>query len=141
MAGQGARKDIIYLRETGAFLAPNGTRIDYPLSSGYREVKYFGRKYVAHHLAWYKVYGYWPTFIVDHINRDRGDNRIENLRESNAQLNQRNKGQKGYYFDTTKRKWRVQWSYGNRTIYVKLCDSEEEAAQVYSCACAGFGII
>lgn len=136
-----SRKDIIYDPATGEFRAPNGRRLDYPRSDGYREVQFYGRKYVAHHLAWFKVYGYFPTQIIDHINRDKGDNRIENLREVDAQTNQRNKGQKGYYWDKDKQKWRVQWSYNNRQIYVGLYDTESEAQAVYAAATAGFGII
>jgi len=40
-----------------------------------------GRKVLAHRLAWLLTYGDWPVGDIDHINHDRSDNRLENLRE------------------------------------------------------------
>lgn len=36
------------------------------------------------------MHGYWPSEDVDHINHDKADNRIANLRELNRSLNQQN---------------------------------------------------
>lgn len=47
---------------------------------GYVKVGLKGWKYFAHHLAWIYVHGSFPTSEVDHINGDRTDNRIANLR-------------------------------------------------------------
>src|SRR3990167_1974171 len=48
---------------------------------GYITVRIKRRAYRAHRLAWFITYGYWPKEI-DHINRDKTDNRIENLRDT-----------------------------------------------------------
>lgn len=48
--------------------------------SGYRIVKIKGKCYAEHRLIWFMHYGYWP-FEIDHINLDKSDNRISNLRE------------------------------------------------------------
>lgn len=56
---------------------------------GYRIGRVSGRKYRAHRLIWFIVYGYWPN-VIDHINGQPSDNRIENLRDTNASENQKN---------------------------------------------------
>lgn len=53
-------------------------------------INYAQRKYLGHHVAWLMTYGVWPTEI-DHINRDRADNRIVNLREVTRAENLRNR--------------------------------------------------
>lgn len=58
-------------------------------SSGYIVIKVDGKTYKAHRLAWLYTYGRWPE-EVDHINRNRRDNRIENLRAVVKGENQRN---------------------------------------------------
>ena len=41
----------------------------------------FGRKaYKVHRVVWALAYGEWPVIDIDHINGDRADNRLENLR-------------------------------------------------------------
>lgn len=47
---------------------------------GYLIIKIKGKQYKAHRLAWLIVYREWPQDEIDHINRDRTDNRINNLR-------------------------------------------------------------
>lgn len=49
------------------------------------------RQYVAHRLAWFYVHGKWPSAFLDHINGDRSDNRISNLRECTDSQNQENR--------------------------------------------------
>ena len=56
---------------------------------GYLVIGFRSKHYYAHRLAWRITNGYWPDFI-DHINGDRADNRISNLREVPKQDNHRN---------------------------------------------------
>lgn len=60
---------------------------------GYIAIGINGNAYLAHRLAWFYVYNYWPKEHIDHINHVRDDNRIVNLRESNYKINMKNKSE------------------------------------------------
>lgn len=56
-------------------------------SKGYRNLTVFGTSYREHRLAWLYIYGAWPPDQIDHINGDRSDNRLENLRSATQSEN------------------------------------------------------
>lgn len=58
---------------------------------GYSITHFSGRQWKVHHLVWIYHYGYKPV-MIDHINRNKSDNRIENLREATKSLNAYNTG-------------------------------------------------
>ena len=74
---------------------------------GYLILKIKGKQYKAHRLIFAYFNGRFPNGEIDHINRNRTDNRIENLRECNREdniLNTRRKPNKdtgisGIYYD------------------------------------------
>jgi hypothetical protein len=57
---------------------------------GYIQGKFMNKKIYAHRLAWFLVYGEMPNDEIDHINGDKTDNRIENLRVVTRQENAMN---------------------------------------------------
>jgi hypothetical protein len=59
---------------------------------GYWAIQIEGRRYYAHRLAWLYMYGKFPELELDHINRDKADNRILNLREVSRSENMNNVG-------------------------------------------------
>lgn len=48
--------------------------------NGYYKIQYKSRRYLSHRLIWLAVYGSWPLGYIEHINKDKRDNRISNLR-------------------------------------------------------------
>ena len=88
----------------------------------YGLVKVEGRKLAVHRVVWAVVYGSWPEGIVDHINRDTTDNRIENLRIVDPTGNSRNRsrssdntsGHNGIDFSSGKWRVRVGTVFGGR---------------------------
>lgn len=59
-------------------------------ANGYVSIRIDKKLYKAHRLAWLYVYGEMPKKHIDHINHDRTDNRIANLREVSHQENCKN---------------------------------------------------
>jgi hypothetical protein len=57
---------------------------------GYHSMVIDYRRYKNHRLAWFYVHGRWPQGDIDHINGDRSDNRIANLREVSRSVNLQN---------------------------------------------------
>jgi hypothetical protein len=87
-------------------------------NTGYHHSAIFKKKILAHRAAWAITYGYWPS-TIDHINGDRSDNRIENLREVTASENARNRAMQS---NNTSGKMGVSWSKSKRkwSSYIKI---------------------
>ena len=60
--------------------------------SGYRVIRVEGKDYRAHRLIWKYQHGKDPKEFIDHIDGNRVNNNIENLRESTTQQNSFNTG-------------------------------------------------
>jgi hypothetical protein len=71
---------------------------------------------------------------IDHKNRIRNDNRVENLRIVSPQQNQFNTGAKGYYFDKKYNKYVSQIRVNRKSIFLGSFDTEEEASNAYQSA-------
>lgn len=57
---------------------------------GYTSICIDGEQWLAHRVAWVMFYGEEPPRIIDHINRDKSDNRIANLRDGGNGINEIN---------------------------------------------------
>jgi hypothetical protein len=108
-------------------------------------VRCVGRKhfyYSAHRAAWFYMYGYWPENHIDHINGNRNDNRIINLREATQSENARNR-EKQKSITSSKYKgvvscgnkmWCAQIKRDSKNRYLGCYELEEEAALAYNIA-------
>ena len=56
----------------------------------YIQIRFDGKFYMAHRLAWLITNGAWPIEHIDHINGVHDDNCITNLREASHSLNLQN---------------------------------------------------
>lgn len=68
-----------------------GDRAGSSSKSESRYLRIFGKKVLEHRIIWLYVYGELPQGEIDHINHDRGDNRLVNLREVSHKTNMQNK--------------------------------------------------
>lgn len=57
---------------------------------GYVEFGFQGRKLRGHRAAWALYYGYWPDGVIDHIDGNKINNRISNLRVTDRTGNSQN---------------------------------------------------
>jgi hypothetical protein len=61
-------------------------------ATGYARVEINGQTYRSHRLAWLYCYGHTPEFFIDHIDGNKCNNRLDNLRECNNAENMKNQG-------------------------------------------------
>jgi len=103
---------------------------------GYRSLCVCYRRFLAHRLAWFITHGDWPERL-DHINGDKDDNRIANLRiadkyqnAQNAMIKPNNKsGYKGV--SKSKNRWTAIIQSRGKVHYLGLFLTPEEAHQAY----------
>lgn len=93
-------------------------------NSGYRRVKAGGVRVPEHRLAWRLVRGQWPVGEVDHIDRDRLNNRIENLRiathaenNCNIQSSRNTSGEKNVVMALQCNSWAVKVKFGSLIVH------------------------
>lgn len=78
----------------------------------------------AHRVIWAIVHGQWPQDQIDHINGDRSDNRLENLRAVSDAENKKNmrrradnrSGRTGVYWSAQAQKWTAEIKINGRKI-------------------------
>jgi len=108
-------------------------------SYGYKVVKVGGTPIMVHRVAYALFYGKWPKDKLDHRNRMREDNRIENLREATEHQNQGNKklqknnttGFKGVSYVKRKNRYRAQIKIEGRILTLGTRKTAEEASGMY----------
>ena len=96
---------------------------------------------LEHRLVFLWHHGYLPKQI-DHINLNKTDNRIENLREANSSTNQMNvpvrvftkSGLKGVHWDQSRGKWMARIKINGKHVFLGRFDTPEEAYEARKAA-------
>lgn len=142
------RGALLYCPSTGEFrraVAVKGHKagevVGCPHSGGYIRIGLFGREFFAHRLAWLYVHGEWPADQIDHINGNRADNRICNLRQATDAQNRQNlraatsrnksSGELGVTWDKSKGKWKAQICVNGKRMGVGHFESVHDAKAAY----------
>jgi hypothetical protein len=112
----------IFTRKVRIGIHKPGSIAGSPQNKGYIQMYVDKKNYLAHRLAWLYIYGSFPKIQIDHINRIKTDNRIDNLRDVSNSENQHNIGVRshnqsgvtGVVWDSRSKKWKAQLIYENK---------------------------
>jgi len=136
------REYFLYDCATGEFFLRKTKRsVGFYNERGYFKLFYKGKQYRANRLAWLYMYGEMPNGVVDHIDNNRANNAIENLRILTNEQNLQNsvkpsKGNKSGYRGVrlegrAKKKWVAEITVNGKTKYLGVYDTPELANQAY----------
>jgi hypothetical protein len=142
---------LAYDPETGAFTwkrdkgskAKAGAIAGSAHSAGYWMLTVDGNRVLAHRLAWALHHRADPGELeIDHINRNKLDNRIANLRLVDRITNQRNRGAnknnkcglRGVSFHSPTGKWRASLGYSYKSTHLGLYSTPQEAHAAFLAA-------
>lgn len=115
-------------------------------TAGYRVVTVRPQWMYVHRVVWAMAHGEWPTHRIDHVNGDRSDNRLANLREASHAENLSNRGAqvnsqsgiKGVYRETFTGRWRASIQHEGKTYNLGRYDTPEAAQAAYRAAAERF---
>jgi HNH endonuclease/AP2 domain len=111
-------------------------------TDGYLSGRLFRKSYKAHRVIWALHYGVWPAQQIDHINREKADNRISNLREATPSQNSRNVASKpgsssrflGVSLHKPTGTWSAKLSVAGKHTSLGYFNCEVAAARAYDAA-------
>jgi hypothetical protein len=132
-----------YNPNTGVFTRIDSNRVDrlgkQPGSrntKGHVQIRLDGVLYVAHRLAWLYMNGEFPVNQLDHIDGDKTNNKIVNLRDATNKQNQENvplqvnntSGYRGVSFDKRLKKFRAYVCHNRQQTTLGFFATSEAAA-------------
>ena len=139
MITQARLKEVLsYCPDSGIFTKlSTGESFGNSHNRGYLKGFLDGKHYLLHRLAFLYMTGSFPTNQVDHINRDKKDNRWTNLRDVTHAENHRNmpvqsnnsSGITGVHYAKDKRKWVAYIKVNNKRKHLGSFSGKSEAAQ------------
>lgn len=110
------------------------------LGDGYKAISTTFGVIKVHRICWYLHYGYWPDNYLDHVDGDKTNNRITNLRLVTNQQNSFNSKPhkdgsskyKGVTFDKKNGKWFSRICRDGKTKFLGYFTEEKDAAIAYN---------
>lgn len=113
----------------------SGKLADNNRRDGYKVVSIFNKQYLSHRIVWAINYGSWPTNQIDHINGNRSDNVITNLRQVDNKLNSKNQkrsklntsGVTGVYWYKKYSKWKAQIMFEGKSKHLGYFEDIQSA--------------
>lgn len=136
-------KDIELLRSLFRYDAETGEifkKVGHETAHGYERVMVFGKPIQLHRLAWALVHGEWPQDHIDHMNGDRKDNRLSNLRHVTNTVNRQNErrprsnnksGFLGVSWSKAMKKWTARIHFNGKHHFLGYFDTAEDAHAAY----------
>ena len=110
---------------------------------GYRRVRLNGLSHFEHRVVWLLVHGALPRGYIDHIDGDRTNNRIDNLREATPAQNVANSravwsesGLRGVHWKASRKRWIAQIMANGRVHHLGYFHDKAEAGKAYAEASA-----
>lgn len=107
------------------------------MANGYVVIGIDGQKHYAHRLAWLAVSGEWPARSLDHIDGNKTNNAISNLRlashAENAQNNRRpssnTSGHTGVHWHKQIGKWHAYVTSNSKRVSAGCFERKEDAIE------------
>ncbi|MCS4333686.1 HNH endonuclease [Klebsiella variicola] len=144
------KRRIHYDPETGVLTRRISFRRSHPVGSivgahdkdGYLKATVLGVTYQCHRLAWFYVHGKWPIGVIDHIDLNKSNNRIKNLRDTSKSGNEHNRGvrkdnksgYKGVFWSSRERKWKAAIKANGKKIHLGTFPQKIDAVAAYDMA-------
>lgn len=134
------RAIAFYDAASGKLFRLSGQEIGRTRQDGYVYAKLSGSRYLVHRLVWLHATGKWPTGQIDHINGNRSDNRLENLRDVCHSINLQNQrtahrgsssGLLGVSWRRDKEKWAAGIKVCGRQKHLGFFSSKSDAHAAY----------
>lgn len=99
--------------------------------TGYSRTMIDGTRYNTHRVIWKPCTGKDPVGDIDHINQNKQDNRIENLRDVSRTQNLLNQSAKGVYYNALADRYIARIGYKGKGIHIGCFTTESEAKNHY----------
>lgn len=132
------KEGIIYWKLNTGRVDKIGKQAGTKKLNGYMQVQIKGKIYLQHRIIFLMHYGFMPT-MVDHRDRNRSNNKIENLREATPRQNQANRkigknnttGFLGVSYCKVNKKFVAGMKHNGKHVNFGLFKTAEQASEVY----------